>query len=103
MAILDVSTVYISGNTIRLLCRFSDFDGNVVSPQLVKVKLYNTKYDKTDEFTVNLENKTQDGYYFFDYTTPYTTTGLNMYYEWYGEINGTIAIDRRPLAVKFAR
>lgn len=91
--------VHQTGNAIRLECGFSDFDGSAVDPQLVKVVIYNAKYEALFTKVISDVNKKSVGEYFFDYVTE--NAGQKYFYEWYGEIDGTPSLKRGQFATKF--
>lgn len=86
------------GNTVRLTCSFSDFEGKIVSPQIVKIIIYDVLYKKLEEFSLDENGKLADGRYYFDYVP---IKSGRFYYEWYGEIAGNPAIKREFFEVSF--
>ena len=86
------------GNTIRLSCTFTDFEGRKVDPVIVKVIIYDVLYKKINEYTLDSTNKFKVGEYYFDYVP---TKAGKIFCEWYGEIVGKPAIKRESLEVKF--
>lgn len=92
-----MSNVYQSGNTVRLECKFYDFYNNPVNPDVVKIILYNYKYEILKEFLVN--QSADVGSYYFDYKTE--DEPQRLFYEWYGEINGKPSIKRGELYTRF--
>jgi hypothetical protein len=94
-----VSNVYQYGNTVRLECDFFDFDNTSVDTQLVKVVIYDAKYEILSEIVLGEVNRKAVGKYFFDYTSG--NTAQKYYYEWYGEIDGTPSLNRGQFATKF--
>ena len=86
------------GNTIRLSCTFTDFEGRKVDPVIVKVIIYDVLYKKINEYTLDSTNKFKVGEYYFDYVP---TKAGKIFCEWYGEIVGKPAIKREALEVKF--
>lgn len=89
--------VYQHGNTIRLTCEFFDFDGIPKSPDDVKIRIYDYKYNVIDEF--NNATKTEEGKYYFDYVSE--TENKTYYYEWYGQLDGTPSLRRGSFITKF--
>ena len=57
------------GNTIRLSCTFTDFEGRKVDPVIVKVIIYDVLYKKINEYTLDVTNKLRVGDYYFDYVS----------------------------------
>lgn len=91
--------VYQYGNTVRLECVFFDFQGNKVDPQLVKITIYNQRYENIFNETLGINNRKDTGEYFFDYVTE--NKEQKLYYEWYGEINGKPSLKRGEFMTKF--
>mgnify|MGYP003588892241 CR=1 FL=1 len=85
------------GNTIRLSCTFTDFEGRKVDPVIVKV-IIDVLYKKINECTLDSANKLRVGDYYFDYVP---TKAGKIFCEWYGEIVGKPAIKTEALEVKF--
>lgn len=92
--------VYQYGNTVRLECSFFDFNGDKVDPALVKVIIYDQKYNQLTSTTLGSANKLAVGDYFYDYTTDLKEQKL--YYEWYGEVNGKPSLKRNSIVTQFA-
>lgn len=87
---------YPTGTTVRLKCAFFDFNNEKVDPQLVRVLIYNYKYEVIEQLNATKESV---GEYFLDYIT--TNKSQTFYYEWYGEINGQPSIKRDSFITKF--
>lgn len=87
---------YQYGNTVRLECSFFDFTGEKTDPSLVKVLIYNERYEVILEGT---GEKVGVGEYLFDYTTE--EKQQRIYYEWYGEIDGKPSLRRGEFITKF--
>lgn len=87
---------YITGTTVRLHCTFKDFNDEKIDPQIVKVIIYDYKYNIIEELVAV---KRDIGEYFVDYITPIKSKSL--YYEWYGEIDGMPSIKRDGFTTKF--
>lgn len=96
-----MDTVYQSGNTVRLECTFEDFNGYKVDPDTIKVIFYDYRYTKINEIIIGLSNKKSTGVYYYDYVTPVNEENKRVYYEWYGEIDGTPALKRGSFIVRF--
>lgn len=88
---------YQSGNTVRLTCEFYDFVGNLTNPNIVKLKIYDYKYNLLEEYT-NITN-VEIGKYYFDYVTD--DKNKSYIYEWYGELEGTPSLKRGSFLTKF--
>lgn len=93
-----MDTIYQTGNIVRLQCEFKDFDGNLINPALIKFKLYDNKSTLVDEYTLDASYQLSQGVYYFDYTSYIPT---DVFYEWYGEINGNASIKRGKLRFRF--
>jgi hypothetical protein len=90
---------YISGSTIKLKCTFTNFEDNLIDPDVVKFIVYDYKFNKINEYILNSSNKISEGIYFYNFTTPNEESLI--YYEFKGEIQGTIAIERGSIRTKF--
>lgn len=91
---------YQSGNTVRLIAKFKDYDGVLIDPDLVRVIFYDSKYKETGSVTLSNLNRLSLGEYYYDYTIPMSLNGFS-YYEWYSEINGKVSIKRDSISSKF--
>lgn len=90
---------YQYGNTIRFECKFHNFEGQMVDPNVIKVIIYNSKYEQIHTTVIGLANKISVGEYFYDYTTD--KKEQKLYYEWYGEIDGKPSLKRGTFMTKF--
>lgn len=90
-------TTYQYGTTVRFTCEFYDFDKNLKSPNVVKVKIYDYKYNLV--FESSNVTKVDEGKYYFDYVPE--NENKVYYYEWYGEIDGTPSLRRGSFMTKF--
>lgn len=90
------SNVYQYGTTVRFECSFFNFDGQLIDPETVKVKVYDYKYVVI--FEAN-GMKNSQGKYFYDYTTE--SKEKKLFYEWYGEIDGKPSLKRGEFSTKF--
>lgn len=88
--------IYQEGNTIRITGQFNDWDGAAIDPTIVRLKVYNAKYELVDSLEVPLTNKIAVGEYFYDYT--FSSMG-DFIYEWYAEIDGTPSIKRQRIRI----
>ena len=91
--------VYQYGNTVRLECDFFDYTELKIDPQMVKVIIYDAKYNILTSETLGGANRRNIGEYFYDYTTP--KKEQKLYYEWYGEIDGKPSLKRGSFITKF--
>ena len=97
-----MESTYQAGNTVRLTCAFKDYtSGTAKDPELIKVIIYDYRYNKIGEFTMTGTNKTGVGEYFYDYEIPFATKPTKFYYEWYGEISGSPSLKRGSFKVTF--
>lgn len=88
---------YQYGTTVRFECTFFNFTGEPVEPELVKIVVYDFKYNIIYSGT-GLKSAIT-GQYFYDYTT--MNKEQKMYYEWYGEIDGKPSLKRGEFQTKF--
>lgn len=95
-----ITKTYQTGNTIRFKCQFTDFEGEKVDPNLVKIIFYDYKYNQMENFMLGDGNKISEGEYYFDYILP-SRNNQQIYYEWYAEIGGKPALKRDTFMVKF--
>lgn len=93
--------IYTSGSTVRLIGEFFDFDGQPTDVLFLKVVIYDYKYNKLKEFTLNDSNKIETGKYFYDFVTD--TTPKRVIYEFRGELDSLPALDRRSFTTKFIK
>ena len=91
---------YQSGNLIRLHAQFKDFDGQPVEPSLVRVIIYDNKYTKLEELTVQKQEGLGVGEYVLDYISSPLMKG-SYFYEWYGEIEGAPSLRRDTFTLGF--
>jgi hypothetical protein len=92
-----ITNTYQSGNTVRLSCEFYDFDKEMKDPTIIKLKIYDYKYNLLDEFTNVI--RSEMGKYYFDYVTD--VDNKTYIYEWYGELDGTPSLRRGSFITKF--
>lgn len=88
--------VYQYGSTVRLECTFYNFENEIIDPSLVRVKVYDYKYNVIlDE----IGTKITTGKYLYDFVIP--PKEQKLIYEWYGEIDGKPSIKRAEFIAKF--
>lgn len=85
-----------AGSTVRLSSSFVDFDNNPVNPQVVKVSIYNYRYEKDEEKLITLKN--ESGEYVHNFVTDIKPRTYIV--EWYGEIDGHPSIHRENFSTK---
>ena len=88
---------YVTGTTVRLQCKFYDFNKKLIDPARVKLIIYDSKYHKIDEFEDVV--RVSEGIYQYDYVSK--ITDLRLYYEFYGEIAGNPSLNRQALDFRF--
>jgi hypothetical protein len=89
-----------AGNTVTLSCNFTNFDGLVEDPQLVKLKFYDHRSEVIEEIVLGSANRIDTGQYKYYYTTP-TTKNQKITYEWYAEYAGKPILKRDSFLVTF--
>ena len=89
-----------SGNTIRMMCTFRDFDQALVDPDVVKVKLYDYRYQPVSDTVLGEQHRLGVGEYFYDYPIP-SGPKERVHYEWYAEKDGTVALKRDTFLINF--
>lgn len=90
---------YQYGNTVRLECKFYDFENELVNPEIIKIIIYNSKYEVILNEFLNTNNSKGVGEYFYDYVTE--KKEQKLYYEWFAEINGKPSIMRSQFITRF--
>lgn len=86
---------YQSGNTVRLKAEFKDWNGNNIDPDVIKLIIYDSRYQKLQEIEVPASNKVNVGMYFYDYVFE---AGLFIY-EWLATIGGTPSLIRKRISI----
>lgn len=99
MTTKKVINTYQYGNTIRFECDFFDFNGVKIDPQMIKLVIYNYKYQVLSTIVLNTNNRQNVGEYYYDYVTE--SKEQKLYYEWYGEIDGKPSLKRGEFITKF--
>lgn len=99
MSSKNKTNTYQYGNTIRFECSFYDFDNEKVDPDIVKMIIYNYKYEILHEVCLTQNDRSDVGDYIYDYPTD--KKEQKLYYEWYGKINGKPALRRGEFMTKF--
>ncbi|PLR99661.1 hypothetical protein [Bacillus sp. T33-2] len=88
---------YPTGTTVTLRCTFKNEEGQSVDPTVVKLIIYNHKYEITE--TINVTTKKEVGEYYHRYVTP--AKSQTIIYEWNGEIDGLPSVERNSFLTKF--
>jgi hypothetical protein len=91
------ANTYQYGTTVRFECTFFNFSGIPINPEMVKIIVYDYKYNIIFN-GIGLKTA-EDGQYFYDYTTEMKEQKL--FYEWYGEIDGKPSLKRGEFMTKF--
>jgi hypothetical protein len=87
---------YHKGNSIKLKCKFRDYNNELVNPTSVYLTIYDLNGRILEENNVT-NNK--GGYeYFFVFTPDDETIYV---YEWRGVISGVVSLRRKKLEVRF--
>lgn len=94
-----MSTRVQAGNTVRLQCKFYDYEGNLINPSFVKIVFYDYQYNKTFEQTLDAKYRLATGIYFYDYRTEFVEK--RYIYEFYGLIGGLPSIKRSEFLTTF--
>lgn len=85
-------------NTVRLKAEFRDFDGTLVMPDNVKLRIYDgTRKQIGEDISVEPD---QNGIYWYDYIVPEVMGRL--YFEFSGELNGNPILGRSIIDVRWA-
>lgn len=93
---------YLIGNTLRIVATFYDFDKKLTEPQLVIFKLYDHKYNKTEEIVLGANNRISEGVYYYDHIiNADVMQNMKFFYEFYGEIGGKPSLNRGSFSTKF--
>ena len=99
MTVNNKINTYQYGNTVRFDCIFYDFNNEKINPDLIKIIIYNSRYEILHEELMSTNNQKNIGEYFYDYVTE--EKKQTLYYEWYGEINGKPSLKRGEFQTKF--
>lgn len=91
---------YQSGNRVKLSAKFENDEGIFTDPAIVKLIIYNYKYEIIEQFNIGDANRIEVGEYFYDYVTD-SNKNEKIFYEWYGEMNGTPTLRRGSFITKF--
>lgn len=85
----------IAQDTIRLNVEFKDFNGNVIQPNDVKLKIYNTKKELLETITEGIVQERTKYYY------DYLATDSDFIFEFSGFYNDKAVLSRQLVTVKF--
>lgn len=96
---MSVNT-YQSGNRVKLSAKFDNDEGISTDPAIVRLIIYNYKYEIIEQYTMSDANRIDTGQYFYDYVTN-SKKNEKVFYEWYGEMDGTPTLRRGSFITKF--
>jgi hypothetical protein len=85
------------GNTVRLTAIFKDWDEEFIDPAIVKVIVYDRRWQKVFELELLSDNRVDIGSYFLDYVPEQTGT---FYIEWQGRIESKPSLHRITMIVR---
>lgn len=85
----------IAQDTIRLNVEFKDFNGNVIQPNDVTLKIYNTKKELLETITEGIVQERTKYYY------DYLATDSDFIFEFSGFYNDKAVLSRQLVTVKF--
>lgn len=91
---------YQSGNRVKLTASFEDDLGEYKDPAIIRLIIYNYKYEIVEQFNIGDANRLGVGEYFYDYVTN-QNKNEKIFYEWYGEMDGTPTLRRGSFLTKF--
>ena len=97
-ATTEVIVLVLSKNTVRLKAEFKDFDGNLVSPEDVVLRIYT--WDREQIGNPIPVNPIDIGVFQYDYTVPDTPNNA-LYFEFQGTIGGNPVVARDIMTVKW--
>jgi hypothetical protein len=92
----------IAGTAIRAVNTFYNFENTPQDPNVVKVKIYDRRYQMVGDYVLTDANKLSEGKYFYDYVTP-TERNQKFIIEFYGEIAGNPTIERQQIFTTFLK
>ena len=89
----------IQGDTVRLGVEFRDFDGYLVDPSSITLKVFSVKKDLLFSVAITSADKVSTGIYEYDYVLPYNHTKL--FYEWAAIVSSGPMVERGTIDVEF--
>jgi len=90
----------IKGDTVRLFCVFKTFEGVLIDPSSISLKIYDNAQNVIETIPVGIENKESTGKYYYDYT-PASELNEVFYFEFAGSVNNKPILVRDSVKVKF--
>ena len=82
-------------DTIRLFVEFKDFDGKIIHPTNITLKIYDKKQNLIETITDNIIQETTKYYY------DYLATDSDFIFEFSGFYNDKAVLSRQLVTVKF--
>lgn len=59
-----------TGDTVRLIVKFRNFDGKAIDPTDAKLKIFSESEQTIEEIQLNDTNRLEVGVFYFDYIVP---------------------------------
>jgi len=88
------------GDTVRLIVNFVDFDGNMIDPTDIELKIYDSNEQLKETITIDDTCKQSTGVYQYDYPTPDDTQG-DLIFEFRGMFSGKPILSRGRIKGEF--
>jgi hypothetical protein len=88
------------GDTVRLVVNFVDFDGNMIDPTDIELKIYDSNQQLKETITIDNSYKQSTGVYQYDYPTPDDTQD-DLIFEFRGMFNGKPILSRGRIKGEF--
>jgi hypothetical protein len=90
-----------AGNTVRLMARFRDFDGNLSDATGIVLRIYDHRRNQIGaDIAITASNRTSLGVYQYDYTIPSTATQA-IIYEFSGMVGTLPSVGRGQIPVRW--
>ena len=87
----------LSKDTIRLIVQFRDFNGNMIDPNDVNLKIYDLNEQLIEEIGTEKLTDNAQGNYHYDYVTP----DHDFIFEFEGQYFDKPVLSRQKVSVKF--
>lgn len=104
----EVRLMALAGDTVQLQVKFKTFDGTVIEPTNVKLKIYLPTslgtFDLINTIPLSNDEKVSVGEYKYDYTTPSdldTSQVSYLVYEFSGLVQDSITLARGKINIRF--
>lgn len=88
-----------SGDTVRLICNFKTFTGQLIDPTDITLTIYDSDREQIEQFTLNDTNRDDVGVYFYDFVTP--DDKQEVLFEFKGVHNNLPIVVRDSLQINF--